>query len=637
MGEERRQEMMQNLFGDDQSDDEMDSEQEIPRHSGYVSDEGEAEGGEGEEGMEELEGEGGVEYEGTAEVEGEGEGEGEAEGDVEIESEGERAESEHDREESEGERSISSPEREISAQRESEAREVESDAEGYGTREATSRRQVISPSTSEQSHQNKDMEDDEVEQVRDYGEHDIDHNVTRSADMHDVFGYSDEEQPEYEAHHSPIDRAERDGSEEVGSEQRGLQPEDIVPDEDDRYDSDEDQQYEQRQKEKPIGQPLDLEFPIRPPPGPSDKMNIVRVSNIMGIEPKPFDPKDFVEEELFETDESGSKKRIRLEDNIVRWRKVQNRDGKMSYESNARFVRWSDGSMQLLIGNEVLDLSVQDARHDQLHLFLRHGKGILQSQGRLLHKMKFMPSSLTSKSHKMLTALVDSHHKKSYKVKNVITNTDPEREKEEKEKAHEQRIRSREDLHRKQDRISRKYVPPRDRGPQLSPGFLDDDDETEAYAENSRATHARRFQDDLEAEDRAERRIINAKMQRPLSRERASRFVKDRRSAQASRRDLEEAMSEESERDISEYESEGLDDEEAEQEEIEDQEAEEEEVDEVQEEEEEQEEEDRKSEEEEHDERRQKRHEREESPMEESPPRKAVQRRRVVVSESDED
>jgi len=37
-------------------------------------------------------------------------------------------------------------------------------------------------------------------------------------------------------------------------------------------------------------------------------------------------------------------------------------------------VRWSDGSLQLLIGNEVLDISVQDAQHDQAHLFLRHGK-----------------------------------------------------------------------------------------------------------------------------------------------------------------------------------------------------------------------------------------------------------------------
>lgn len=50
----------------------------------------------------------------------------------------------------------------------------------------------------------------------------------------------------------------------------------------------------------------------------------------MGFESKPFDPKTFVEEDVFVTDESGAKKRIRLEDNIVRWRRVRTRDGTMS-------------------------------------------------------------------------------------------------------------------------------------------------------------------------------------------------------------------------------------------------------------------------------------------------------------------
>lgn len=59
-------------------------------------------------------------------------------------------------------------------------------------------------------------------------------------------------------------------------------------------------------------------------------MNVIKVSNIVGIEPKPFDRKTFVEEDVFVTDESGAKKRIRLEDNIVRWRTVKNRDGTTS-------------------------------------------------------------------------------------------------------------------------------------------------------------------------------------------------------------------------------------------------------------------------------------------------------------------
>lgn len=51
-----------------------------------------------------------------------------------------------------------------------------------------------------------------------------------------------------------------------------------------------------------------------------------------------------------------------------------------------------------------------------------------------MNKMRFMPSSLASNSHRLLTALVDSRHKKVFKVKNCITDIDPEREKEQKEK-----------------------------------------------------------------------------------------------------------------------------------------------------------------------------------------------------------
>jgi hypothetical protein len=56
-------------------------------------------------------------------------------------------------------------------------------------------------------------------------------------------------------------------------------------------------------------------------------MNMIKVSNIMGVDPKPFDPNTYEEEDTFVTDEFGNKKRIRLENNIVRWRKVTNPDG----------------------------------------------------------------------------------------------------------------------------------------------------------------------------------------------------------------------------------------------------------------------------------------------------------------------
>ncbi|XP_022853331.1 protein LEO1 homolog [Olea europaea var. sylvestris] len=67
------------------------------------------------------------------------------------------------------------------------------------------------------------------------------------------------------------------------------------------------------------------------------KMHMIKVSNIMGIDPKPFDPKTYVEEDVYVTDESGSKKRIRLENNIVRWRRVKNPDGTTSVSQSFGF------------------------------------------------------------------------------------------------------------------------------------------------------------------------------------------------------------------------------------------------------------------------------------------------------------
>ena len=70
-------------------------------------------------------------------------------------------------------------------------------------------------------------------------------------------------------------------------------------------------------------------------------MNMIRVSNIMGIDPKPFDPKTYVEEDVFVTDESGTKKRIRLENIIVRWRTVKKADGTISVSDTVlTYIAW---------------------------------------------------------------------------------------------------------------------------------------------------------------------------------------------------------------------------------------------------------------------------------------------------------
>lgn len=559
--EETRNKMMQNLFGDqseEEDEEEVDSEHEPAANQAYYpSEEAEAET--------EIE----IDIEGDQEgdehdVEDEGEADGEdafeGHGEVELESEPEAHDIDIEQLESEGGRNQSSPEREISDERaESEGKYADSEEDGYGQRAATRRRRdfsIDSEGSEENHYPHPDNLDDEIDNSR---------NISSSPDeqkdnevVRDVFGDSGEdEQEEYGVPNDIEHDSHRSPMEEEGDYEKDLKPDDIVHDEDAQYEFD-DENLEQKVNEKPIGPPLEMDIPLRPPPGRPDQMNMIRVSNIMGIESKAFDPKTYVEEDVFVTDESGTKKRIRLEDNIVRWRTVRSRDGTVNKESNARFVQWSDGSLQLLIGNEVLDISVQEADHDQAHLFLRHGKGILQSQGQLLRKMKFMPSSLTSKSHRLLTALVDSRHKKVYKVKNCITDIDPEREKEEKRKIEGQTIRANEQLSRRREKVNRKYSQPPNRGRQLSPGFLEDgldeEDEPKEYNSSRKVISRRRFEDELEAEAEAEKRIINAKranLQRSTPR-------KPPLSATLPSRRLVNEYSE-SEREESEYETDGED------------------------------------------------------------------------------
>ncbi|KAL2935407.1 Protein LEO1-like protein [Bienertia sinuspersici] len=482
---EKRQQMMENLFGvnsEDEEEEEVDSEHESNHRPNYLSDEND----------------GGAEQE--VDAEGYAEGQGEAEG----ESEGEYREEEPEVGESEGEREQSSQEVEVGEQQEeSEARETDSDdKEDYAQKVVTSRRRDVVDSGSERSE-------------------------------------------EQEPHYIDPEDEERSPVEEEDSYEKNLRPEDLVREEDAQYGSEE--EIEAKLKEKPVGPPMEFELPLRAPPADPEKMNMIRVSNIMGIDPKPFDPKTFEEEDVIVTDESGTNKRIRLENNIVRWRTVKKADGTIAYESNARYVRWSDGSLQLLIGNEVLDISVQDAQHDNAYLFLRHGKGILQSQGKLLKKMRFMPSSLTSNSHRLLTALVDSRHKKVYKVKNCITDVDPEKEKEQKEKAESQTIKANSLLNKRRERVNRKYSRPLDRGRQLSPGFLEDALEEDEEYDSRRPSSRHHFEDELEAEARAEKRIINAKKAKDFPRKLSTAPKTSRRPVDFS----------DSERGESEYETDG--------------------------------------------------------------------------------
>jgi len=204
-----------------------------------------------------------------------------------------------------------------------------------------------------------------------------------------------------------------------------------------------------------------------PRPQEGKQLFLVRLPNILSFQPRPFDPETF-EEELEETEEGERRMRT---DNVIRWR-----DGGEGTprQSNARLARWSDGSMTLHVGNEVLtaqQIEHQKAQRSSTQLFLRHKGSNLECHGVLHKKLTFQPASIDSKTHRALTKhIAQAHTGKERKIKMTATTVNPEKEKLEKEKIWEDnnRLEARRQAHRD-----------RDRGPELSADFLDADDDGE--------------------------------------------------------------------------------------------------------------------------------------------------------------
>ncbi|KAL2516112.1 Uncharacterized protein Fot_30083 [Forsythia ovata] len=112
------------------------------------------------------------------------------------------------------------------------------------------------------------------------------------------------------------------------SYERELWPKDIVQDEEVPYEN-EKECAEAEPKVKANVLPQVLEIPICRPPGDQDKMHTIKLSNIVGIDPRPFDPRTYVKHDFFATDKSGFKRYIPSQ-NIIRWRNVKNPDGTTS-------------------------------------------------------------------------------------------------------------------------------------------------------------------------------------------------------------------------------------------------------------------------------------------------------------------
>ena len=88
------------------------------------------------------------------------------------------------------------------------------------------------------------------------------------------------------------------------------------------------------------------------------EFHFVKLPNFLSVEPRPFDPETY-EDEIDEEETLDEEGRARLKlkvENTIRWRTAFDKEGNAFKESNARMVKWSDGSLSLYLVGEVFDV-----------------------------------------------------------------------------------------------------------------------------------------------------------------------------------------------------------------------------------------------------------------------------------------
>ncbi|NXX71942.1 LEO1 protein, partial [Spizella passerina] len=201
---------------------------------------------------------------------------------------------------------------------------------------------------------------------------------------------------------------------------------------------------QEQQEEEPIPETrIEVEIPkVNTDLG--NDLYFVKLPNFLSVEPRPFDPQyyedEFEDEEMLD-EEGRTRLKLKLE-NTIRWRMRRDEEGNEIRESNARIVKWSDGSMSLHLGNEVFDVYKAPLQGDHNHLFIRQGTG-LQGQAVFKTKLTFRPHSTDSATHRKMTLSLADRCSKTQKIRILpMAGRDPESQRTEMIKKEEERLRA---------------------------------------------------------------------------------------------------------------------------------------------------------------------------------------------------
>ncbi|KAJ2509103.1 Paf1 complex component [Coemansia sp. RSA 2052] len=173
---------------------------------------------------------------------------------------------------------------------------------------------------------------------------------------------------------------------------------------------------------------MSARVPLLPVPrSDKDAFILARMPNILQLDPTPFSAdlyEDLIEKEHEVAAKHGVKEAVRPElasavegiiGNTIRWRRTIGSDGKERHESNARLVRWSDGSTSIVIGgqapeaysitSEPLDDSAKRKQHH--HAAVHYQRELLmQSHARLTEQWLLRPTRQSAQSRAAVSLLL---------------------------------------------------------------------------------------------------------------------------------------------------------------------------------------------------------------------------------------
>ncbi|KAI6234740.1 hypothetical protein M3Y99_00763400 [Aphelenchoides fujianensis] len=224
----------------------------------------------------------------------------------------------------------------------------------------------------------------------------------------------------------------------------------------------------------------------------------VRLPNFLSIDPTPFDERTY---------------QLEVE-NTIRWRNVHDPEtGEVKRESNAKIVKWSDGTMSLYMGAEIFEIQDQPSLAN-IHLYTRLDAN-LTAQSPFARKFTFRPHSTETLTHRKMTLSMADKSNRTQKVKMVTdVGMNPEKDRKEKVRREEEKMRA---DNRKQ--AARRRTRERNREAGISSGFLegDESDEGESVGAIKRAYGAgggvlpAYYSDDSEEDEQSRRAIRDAK------------------------------------------------------------------------------------------------------------------------------